>query len=471
MNLRILAPLLATTVCGVMLAADKEKPLPKDLPPYGSDVAYVPPPILEIKLDDGLAVWMAPVAGFPKVAFAFAVRGGFAADPNDLPGASELLASTIAQGTTHRSARHIAEELQGCGGDLAAQPHKDFLTLETSVLAEKAEPALDVLTDLIRNATLPDHEVQIAKQKAAATIESEEAQPSFIARRALYHALFGNHPYAVVSATKESIEKITPADLKREYMRRFRPSHSLLIIVGDFNPKTMELAVRKKFDGWVDAPMPPVTDAPTPVPSRSNAILYAPRPNSVQTTFYVGALAPTRGDSDFHAVSLADAIYGSGFGSRLVLNIREDKGYTYSPYSSVGLFRKAGVLSTRADVRNEVTGASFNEISYELNRMATTGPEPEEVERSKRFVVGSLAVSLQPQSGLAGELAEYWADSLTPKDLADESQKLLNVSAKQIEEVSRKYFSMSRMTVVAVGDENVIRTQLAPFGLEFQKVR
>lgn len=466
-----LAGLIAGFVISVLcFAAGKETPLPKDLPPYGPVAPFVPPHVTELKLGNGLALWLAPISGFPKVTFTFAVRGGYAADPVELPGVAELLAATMTQGTTHRTARQIAEDLQASGGDLESQARTDYLFLQTSVLADKSDSALDLLSDVIRNSSFPESEVQLAKQKAVASLEAQEAEPSFVARRALYRALFGEHPYAVVSATKKSIQKATPADLRSEYERRVRPSQAILAVVGDFDPHKLESAVRRELGNWADpssaAPKP--TEPPSSSPAKT--IFYAPRPNSVQTTFYLGALFPTLSQGDYEAAKMANAIYGGMFGSRLILNIREDKGYTYSPFSFVSPYREAGVLVTRADVRNAVTGASFNEISYELNRIATTAPDPDEVEHAKRYSIGSLAVFLQSQAALGRELANYWANSLTSQDLAKEGGKLENVSAEQIQDAGRKYFPMSRMTVVAVGDETVIKKELEPFGYEFKKV-
>src|SRR5439155_26152683 len=112
------------------------------------------------------------------------------------------------------------------------------------------------------------------------------------------------------------------------------------------------------------------------------------RPRSVQTTFMLGTFSPLRGSPDFAAAQVATAIYGGMFGSRLILNIREDKGYTYSPGAFLQYYREAGLFETRADVRNPVTGASLNEIDYELNRMATTSPSEDEMAHAERYLVG-----------------------------------------------------------------------------------
>jgi zinc protease len=462
--------LLATVWCCAAGAADKEKLLPKDLPPYGAVKPFAPPPVRQLQLANGLTVWLAPVDGFPKVSFALAVHGGYAADPKERPGIADLLASTVTQGTATRSARQLAEELQACGGDLDGHASTDYIVLQTSVLSEKMTAALNILGDIARNATFAGEEVKLAKEKTSSTLEGQEAEASFLGRRALYKAIFADHPYSVISPTKESIEKTSATELKHEYLRRFRPDQAILVVVGNFDSKTAEELVNRDFGGWQEPAGVPDTAVPPPAYSMAKTIFYVSRPNSVQTALYLGAIAPNHSEKDYEAAWVANAIYGGMFGSRLVLNIREDKGYTYSPYSYLSPYQATGLLVTRADVRNAVTGASLNEISYELNRTATTGPEPEELERAKRYAVGSLAIGLQSQAALASTLARYWIDSQSPQDLAEEGKRIEHVSPQEVQDAGRKYFPMWRMTTVAVGEEKVIKQELAPFGLEFKKV-
>jgi zinc protease len=311
----------------------------------------------------------------------------------------------------------------------------------------------------------------MSKQKAASELAAQEAEPRFLGRRALYRAIFGDHPYSVTSPTKDSIENTTAAELKREYQRRFRPDEAVLVVVGDFDSRQFEQAARKDFGDWKKPAIASDVAVPAPASSVTRTVPYVDRPNSVQTAFYIGGIGPKRSDKDYEAASLANALYGGMFGSRLVLNIREDKGYTYSPFSILNPYRETGLLITSATVRNPVTGASFNEISYELNRMGTTSPEKEELERAKRFSIGTLAIALQSQVALAERLARYWVESSSPEDLAQESEKIQQVSREQVREAGEKYFPMWRMTTVAVGEEKVIKEQLAPFGLEFKNVQ
>ena len=154
------------------------------------------------------------------------------------------------------------------------------------------------------------------------------------------------------------------------------------------------------------------------------------------------------------------------FGSRLITNIREDKGYTYSPGASLQGRRDAGLLQTHADVRNAVTGATVNEVQYELDRMATTSPTGDEIAHAQRYLVGTKALILQIERAVAQQLATLWVFGLPPEELGGESEKIQKVTAQDVEDAGRKYFPFSRQTVVAVGEGKVIRDQLGVFGLE-----
>jgi predicted Zn-dependent peptidase len=457
-------------VCAAVSAPAADKfTFPKDLPAYGKTSAAAPPRIIETKVENGLTVWLVPIKGLPKVAFTLAVNGGNDSDPADLPGMADLLAEAVTDGTQSRTARQIAEQIQLAGGDLNSSATIDGILVETEVLANGSPVALDLLADVARNASFPQNEVEIIKKNAQSNLEGNEASPSFLGRRALYGALFAGHPYAVTSPTRESIAKITPALLKQEYERRFRPDQALLVAVGDFDEARVQSQIRSSFGNWRAPLQPPAARPAAPTGNITKTVVYVPRENSVQTAFYLGAVMPKRADSDYEAVRVANAIYGGMFGSRLVLNIREDKGYTYSPGARLQSLRAAGVLITRADVRNEVTGASFNEISYELNRVATTPVGDEELGQAKRYVAGSLALQLQSRSSVARSLADNWWSGLPAGSAWTEGDAIENVKAKDVNEAGRKYFPFSRMTVVAVGDENVIKRQLALFGLEFKK--
>ena len=458
-------------LCGLILIlslaalAQKQQPLPKELPPYGPLKPFTQPAVQASKLANGLTVWLVPEPGFPKVAFTVAVRGGLSVDPADRPGLASLLTDVLTQGTKTRTSRQIAEEMQGAGGDISASSRADSIFVQAEVLASRTDAALAVLADLLQNATFPEDEFEIARSNAADSLRAQEASPGFLGNRALYKALFGDHPYGTISATQASLAALTPADLRREYARRFRPDQALLVCVGDFDPARMNAAIQASLGKWTAPAGEAVPAPPAPPTSSPHAMFTLARPHSVQTTLMVAILGPARSSPDYAAVRVANAIYGGMFGSRVIRNVREDKGYSYSPFSFVTTRRTTGVIISQADVRNPVTGASLNELTYELNRMATTEPTEDELNTAHRFLVGNRAISLQSRASVASQLAALWVDGLPPDELGRESERFEKVTAKDVAEVGRKYFPAERATVVAVGEQHVIGSQLTLFGL------
>jgi zinc protease len=449
-------------------AAQKEVPLPKDLPAYAAEQPLQAPNVRSSKLDNGLTVWLVSQPGLPKVAFAAAVRGGFAADPADRPGITELLSKTIDQGTKSRTAKQISQELQAAGGDLSVESSKDFIQVTTAVLSSKVDAGLTILFDILQNASFPEAEVALAKRNLADSLRERESQPSFLAARAMATVLFKDHPYHVTAPTQESIAASTASDLRNTYALRVRPDQAVLVAVGDFDNDKMLGLAKAQFGGWKAPGGAALAATPPPTVSPQHAVFVVGRPGSVQTTLQLGTLGPKRSDPDFEAAEVANAIYGGTFSSRLVSNIREDKGYTYSPGASLRTYRQAGVLVTRADVRNEVTAPSLNEITYELNRLAITTPSDEELTKAKRFLVGSEALSLQVRSAVAAELAKIWVDGLPPDEIGIYSQRIATTTSAEVDAAARKYFPASRSAIVAVGEEKIIRDALAPFGLTIQ---
>ena len=466
----------ALTVIFVLLSAaaaqaQKEAPLPKDLPPYGTQPAVQPPEVKARKLDNGLTVWLVAQPGLPKVSVRIVVLGGLAMDAIDRPGLSELLASTLSQGTKTRSAKQIAEEIQSAGGDLSVGADRDSIFVDTSVLSSKTELAAGLLADVLENASFPDSEVELAKRNLSDSLRQREAQPRFQANRALARVLFGSGPYSVIAPTQDSLGRMTADELRQEFARRFRPDQAILVAVGDFDTARMTMMITEKLGRWRAPAAPPATINAKPSGPTLHEVTFVARPNSVQTTLVLAGFGPLRSDPDYEAAKVADAIYGGTFTSRLVTNIREDKGYTYSPGSNLATLRQAAVLRTQADVRNAVTGASLNEILYELNRMATTSPTDEELTRAKRFLLGIEAILLQSRDAVVSELADLWLNGLGFDAIASYNHKINAATAGDVDAVARKYFPASHMTIVAVGEEKVIREALAPFALPLEAAK
>ena len=457
--------LLSISLLSSVAFTQKEAPLPKDLPPYGPEKPLQTPSVKAARLDNGLNLWLVSEPGFPKVALTVAVRGGLAADPAGEPGISELLSKTIDEGTRTRSAKQIAQEIQAAGGDLSASADKDSIKISTVILSSKLDPALGLLADILQNASFPEGEVDLAKHNLSDSLEQREAETSFLAQRARDKVLFGDHPYHVTAPTRESVATFTAAQLRDIFTQRFRPDQVMLIAVGDFQNDKMLDAAKSSLGNWKSPATAPVAAVPNPPTTVEHSVFVVTRPGSVQTTIELGGFGPLRGDADYEAAEVANAIYGGLFSSRLTSNIREDKGYTYSPYSYLPVFRSAGEVITHADVRNEVTGPSLNEIEYELNRLATTSPTEEELSKAKHYLVGREALRMQDRASLASRLAALWVAGLQPDQIGIYGRRVASATAADVDAAARKYFLAYRMAVIAVGEEKVIREALVPLGI------
>jgi len=454
-----------------LAAAQKEPPLPNDLPPYGPEKPLASPSVQSVKLDNGLELWLVPKPGFPKAALTVAVRGGLAADPANLPGLSELLSKTIDQGTKTRNAKRIAQELQAAGGDLSASASKDSLEISSVVLSSKIDGAIAVLADILQNASFPDAEVTLAKRNLTDSLEQQEAETSFLATRARDKVLFSDHPYHVTSPTRESIAAASAADLRQVFTQRFRPDQAILIAVGDFQNDRIVAALKSALGSWKSPANAPSSAISTPSVLVEHAVYIVPRPGSVQTTIELVTSGPKLGDAEYEVTQVANAIYGGAFSSRLTSNIREDKGYTYSPFSRLASYEKAAELISHADVRNEVTAPTLNEMEYELNRVATTTPTDEELSKAKRFLIGLEALRLQDRGTLAHRLATLWVAGLAPDQIGISGKKISAATAADVDAVGRKYFPAHRTAIIAVGEEKVVRDSLSAFGLPVHVVQ
>lgn len=455
--------LLCAARAGAADPASAKDALPKDLPPFGQDRPLPVPQIIQRKLPEGLTVWLVPRPGFPKVTAVLAVRGGGAADGKGQEGLADLLADVLKEGTKARSAQKIAEELQTVGGDISAAASADAIYVSGSALPAGGAKLIEVLADVARNAAFPDNEVELAKGNAIQGLLAQEATPEFLARRVFAREVFGAHPYRVVAPTKASLTATTAAALRAEHARRFRPERALLVVAGEFGTEDVAGQVARRFAGWKGSGEAPAA-TPAVGPAGARRLLVVNRPGSVQSLIQFGRPAAGVSDPDYYPLLVATTICCGSFSSRLTKNIREDKGYTYSPRGGLSAQERGSVLKIRADVRSEVTGASLLEMFYEADRMATTLPGTEELERAKRYQNGIYLLQNQLQGAVAQTLATYWVNGLPPEALGEFVKRVNAVSATQVRDVSRRHYASQTQTVVVVGDRDKIKAELSPFG-------
>ncbi len=459
--------LLASALLLLWLAgsADAAKPPAEapGLPAFGQDKPLKLPQVVEKRLDNGLTLWLIERRGLPLISIYLASRVGRASDPADRTGLSEVLTATLTQGTHTRTARQIAERLQALGGELSVSAGKDATWLGLEGLAENSEGLMDLLADLVRNASYPEGEVKLAVENELAAIRASRAQPEYDLRQIFYKEVFGDHPYARVNPDPEAVARITPAELRRAHRLRFSPDRMILVMVGDLDTTTMVKLARQTLGDWQPTNQPPPA---VPVAPRQAApkLLLLDRPGSVQSTILVGRPLPPAGAPQEIPLKVANTIFGGAFSSRLVRNIREDKGYTYSPHAWVRLWNQGGLLQVQASVRNAVTAATLTEIFYEMDRLATTLPTEEELHRAQRYLEGHFLLDNETGHALAGTLVDYWIEGKTPADLERYVPAIQRVTRNQVRELAARWFASRRQAVAISGAAAEVKDQLEPFG-------
>ena len=454
---------LSLLVCALIASPMAFASASAKLPAFGKDKALPVPQITKKTLSNGLEVWVVPRQGIPRVDFVLAVRGaGYSADGPAQQGFASQLAGAMNEGTAKRDSRAIAEAAQGMGGSLGAAASNDGITVAADALASNAAPMLKLLAEVARTPAYPDREVALVKANALQNLKASEARPAFRASRALSQAIYGDHAYGRTQPTVDAINAVTAEALRAEHARRFRPERSLLVITGHIAPAEAIKMAEGAFGDWkVSGPAAP--EAPAPRAAAPVVHVLLERPNSVQSTVRIGRPGEAASAADQVPLRLASTVIGGGFSSRVNINLREEKGYTYGASAGAQSMRVGGAITGGADVRNDVTGASLKEFFSEYKRLGTELVGDEELSMHKRYVAGGYLISNQLQASVARTLANNWLVGLPSEFLGNYVPLIQKVSAEQVREMGQKYFTPESQSIVVVGDQKVLE-QLKEFG-------
>jgi zinc protease len=370
-----------------------------------------------------------------------------------------LLSQALFTGTDTMSSIDIAAELQTVGGGLSAGLDPDRLLVTGNSLAAGLDRMLEILARVLTDPAYPAEEVATERERLVDHIQVAQSQPAHIARTALLKRMYGRHPYAVQTPEPEQVRGVRPAQLRALHADRVRPDGAVLVLVGDINPDKAIDAADKALGSWTgpgrDGNMPP-TPALEPGP-----LVLVDRPGSVQSSLRVALPAVPRTDPDYAALQLANLVFGGYFSSRWVENIREDKGYTYGPHSSIEHFVAGSALVAATEVATEVTGPSLLETLYELGRIASLPPGVDELEQARRYALGTLRLGMSTQAGLAGLASMYASFGLRLDYLREHSVALASATRERVAEVAARYLAPSQAVIVVLGDAEKVEASLA----------
>ena len=426
---------------------------------------HLPKPV-EAKLANGLTVLILEDHRLPSVLAELHLRrAGALFEPDNLSGLASATAQMLREGTHQRSSRQIAEELDRLGASVGAGA--SFGSIETvftaSGLSENFDAWFAVASDILLRPSFPAAELNQLKERAKVQLRQQRASAGFLAGERFNRALFGGHPAAIVTATLESINALTPDLLTKWHRERYSPQNSVLAVAGDVSPSELLPKLEKWLGEWRGA-RGSQRIPPNPVPASARKVYLVDRPDSVQTSFTVGNIAIDRRSEDFVPMVVMNHLLGGGPAARLFLNLREEKGYTYGAYSSFTALQYPGPWRAGADVRTEVTDGALTELFNEIRRIRESKVGEAELAETKRSVVAGFALALEQPARVLGF-------ALTRKfyNLADDywdnyPAKIAAVTADDVQRVAGKYLNPEAMQIVAVGDGRKIKPILEKFG-------
>jgi predicted Zn-dependent peptidase len=414
-------------------------------------------------LSNGLEVVLVESHTIPKFTGELFFRSGNAVVASQAPGLADMTATVARTGTTKRTSRQIEEDLRRMGSDLSSGAGADTSVISFGGLVDFSNELLGLVSELTQQASFPPDEFERERRQLVEGLRIERTTPGFLASERLRRALFGSHPYGTISPTEEQVTGYRVEQLKDYYQKYYRPGNALLVMVGDYLPQTMMAQVEKIFGSWASGPVEAAQDPALPeVQARRVYLVHLP--GSVQTQILIGNRAITRKHPDWLKLTLANSIYGGAFNSRLVMNIREQKGYTYSPRSGAHPLRQHGYFSIGAAVRNDVVAAALTEIFYEIDRMRSTPVGEEELDDARNYLTGIFSLGLATQDGLAGQLATSTLEKLPDDYLETYRDRVLKLTSTDVLEAAQKYFDSAHAQIVIVGDRAQIESQAALFG-------
>jgi predicted Zn-dependent peptidase len=442
--------LLATTT--VLKAQEKEQP-----PKGGAPKDFVLPQKEVVQLDNGLTLVMVPYGSIPKATIQFSIKTGNINENEKQVWLADLMADLLEEGSTTKTAKQIADEMAGLGGNLNIGVGTHTSSVSSSVLYEFAPKAIEIMADVIKNPKWPESELARLKDNMKRDLSVRLSRPQSQAFRDFFAELYPNHPYGRVYPNDAMIDSYSLTDIKKFYEENFGALRTTLYVVGNFDKAKVKEAVTKNLSDWRKGKP---AEFPVAEPAMGSQVKIIDRPGAPQSTIYYGLPVADPSNDDYIALDVTNSLLGGSFGSRITSNIREDKGYTYSPYSDLQANYKSGVWYEVADVTTEHTGASLTEIQKEIKKLQNEPPSKEELNGIINYESGIYVLQNSTPNGIIGQMIFLDTHDLDDSFLTNKVKNMHAVTPEKVAEMTRKYIRPENMVLVVVGDKAKIESQI-----------
>ncbi len=416
----------------------------------------LPKPV-EARLSNGVRVVLIEDHKLPTLTLQLLLLDrGDAADPKGSQGLASATATQLREGTATRTGPQLSEQLDALGGSLTGGTSTLDSYLILSGLSEHTDKLLSLFADVLLHPTFPADELDRYKTRLLSQLQNQRAQPGFMAREQFSKAVYGDHPASIVAPADDDVKRLSVADMKSFHQRYYRPNAAWLLVAGDVTMKDLQPKLERALKEWTANEERPEA-LPTVKAVETSKVFVVDRPGSVQTSLLMGTLSTKGDDPDRPALVVMNQVLGGGPASRLFMNLREDKGYTYGAYSNVSLGRYPGTFNASAEVRTEVTAGAMTEFMNEFKRMAAEPAGSVELANAKRAIVGRFALALEDPRAFLGYVVEQKIFGF-PVDYWDHfAERIDSITAADVQRVAKKYLDTKRFQFVAVGDAAKIK--------------
>ncbi len=463
-------PLVAACLCAIALAAGSASaqapdwPSSQPPPPLAArDVKF--PPYAMRTLTNGLQVVAVSHHEQPVVSLRLLIRAGGAQDPREKPGVAALAAALLDQGTATRSVQQIQQTIDSIGGAIGAGSGTDLTFVTAIVMKDSFALALDLVSDVARNAAFPPQEVELQRKQMLSGLTVSYDDPDYLAGVVFDRLVYGFHPYGQPDAgTPESVASITREDLLAFHKAWFGANNAVLAIVGDISADEAFAGAERAFGSWGKSTSTAATPVDPPPPTRRLVIID--RPGAVQTEIRAGHTALPRRHADYLALDLAIKILGGEGGNRLHRVLRSERGLTYGASADLNALKSSGNIIADTDTRSDSTGEALRLLVDEMWRLQRQRVSERELGDAQAYLTGSFPLTIETPSAIALQVLNAVFYGLDLQELQTFRERVNAITVDDIQRVARTYLHPDRLSIVLVGDASQFQRQLAGVGFD-----
>lgn len=464
---RALAVLIASSFVTAQGAPQQGSVTMKGRAPVSAEILKLklPRPV-EADLPNGIHLMLLEDHRVPLVTFQLQIPGaGGYFDPADQVGLAQMTATMMREGTAKQTTLQISEMLETKASTVTVSAGLSSLTstVSGSSLSENFADTFALAADILLRPSFPQEEFDRYKTRTRTGLVQQRAQPGFLASERFSNLMYGSHPSGRVSLTPEGIDRVTREAMVGFHKSKYVPDHAVLAIAGDISMAQARKVIDAHLGGWARAgvPAPQMSEPPAAPAGQAHLI---DRPNSVQTTIWVGSPAISRTSPDYDIVTVMNQVIGGGPTGRLFTKLREERGYTYGAYSNISAAQFRGHWLASMDVRSEVTNDALTDLMAEIKAMREVSVPQKEFDDKRRGMIASFALRLESPDAVLANHITRWIYKL-PADYWDKyPDRIMAVTQAQVQEAAKKYLDPARLQIVTVGEAAKIGDIVKKFG-------